>query len=164
MPMKKTEYDKDLIEEIVKESVSIAEVLKKLDLKKSGGSYKKIKKIISDYEISTEHFLGQSWLRGRESNTRHTKKSFIEEVLCENGMGWTTNNIKKRLLEINLKENVCEECGQIPYWHNEELVLQLHHIDGNNKNNEISNLKMLCPNCHSQTKNFSGKKEKKRIK
>lgn len=34
--------------------------------------------------------------------------------------------------------------------------MQLHHVDGNNKNNTLDNLQMLCPNCHSQTENYCG--------
>ena len=34
--------------------------------------------------------------------------------------------------------------------------MQLHHIDGNNSNNSLDNLQMLCPNCHSQTDNYCG--------
>lgn len=34
--------------------------------------------------------------------------------------------------------------------------MQLHHIDGNNKNNSLENLQILCPNCHSQTDNYCG--------
>lgn len=35
--------------------------------------------------------------------------------------------------------------------------MQLHHIDGNPKNHLLNNLQMLCPNCHSQTENFTAK-------
>jgi transposase-like protein len=40
--------------------------------------------------------------------------------------------------------------------------MQLHHIDGNNKNNSLDNLQMLCPNCHSQTENYCGGANKKK--
>ena len=36
-------------------------------------------------------------------------------------------------------------------------VLELHHIDGNHSNNELSNLTLLCPNCHALTDNYRGK-------
>ena len=48
----------------------------------------------------------------------------------------------------------CFECGQTSTWNNKPLVLQLDHIDGNSDNNLISNLRLLCPNCHTQTETF----------
>ena len=42
----------------------------------------------------------------------------------------------------------------------EKLVLQLDHIDGDNTNNNLDNLRILCPNCHSQTHNYAGRKNK----
>ena len=39
----------------------------------------------------------------------------------------------------------CAECG----WNKELGVLELHHIDRNTRNNHLSNLRILCPNCHS---------------
>ena len=47
-------------------------------------------------------------------------------------------------------EYKCSCCG-ISEWHGKELVLQLEHKDGNNKNNTIDNVCWLCPNCHTQT-------------
>jgi Zn finger protein HypA/HybF involved in hydrogenase expression len=48
----------------------------------------------------------------------------------------------------------CEECGQDGQWNGKSLVLQMDHIDGNSDNNHLSNLKLLCPNCHTQTPTF----------
>ena len=34
----------------------------------------------------------------------------------------------------------------------------MHHKDGDSSNNELDNIAELCPNCHSQTENYSRKK------
>ena len=65
--------------------------------------------------------------------------------------------LKKYLLKYNIIENKCNICGIDSYWNNMSLVLQLDHVDGNPKNNILQNLRLLCPNCHSQTPTFSGK-------
>ncbi len=64
--------------------------------------------------------------------------------------------LKKRLILEGIKENVCEICG-IDCWNGKPLEKELHHVDGNRFNQLIGNLKILCPNCHSQTDNFRAK-------
>lgn len=49
--------------------------------------------------------------------------------------------------------NRCQECG-ITEWNGKPLAMQLHHNDGDNKNNRLDNIKLLCPNCHTQTDNW----------
>jgi hypothetical protein len=65
-------------------------------------------------------------------------------------------HLKSRLLAEGLKENRCERCG-LTEWRGQPLAVALHHANGNGLDNRIENLVMLCPNCHSQTENFSGR-------
>lgn len=64
-------------------------------------------------------------------------------------------SLRKRLLIE--RNHTCEECGQGAVWNGKPLSLELDHIDGNNKNNKIENLRILCPNCHAQTPTFRSK-------
>ena len=63
--------------------------------------------------------------------------------------------MRKSILLKN-KPYQCEIC-HITNWQNSEITLEMDHIDGNNRNNDISNVRFLCPNCHSQTKNWRGR-------
>jgi len=67
------------------------------------------------------------------------------------------SKLRKLLIRDGIKEKKCEMCG-IDEWLGLDLTLELHHIDGNRFNNELNNLQILCPNCHSLTPNHSHKK------
>lgn len=47
----------------------------------------------------------------------------------------------------------CEECG-ISEWNNKPIVLELDHTNGDSNDNSLGNVRLLCPNCHSQTDTF----------
>src|SRR5437763_16057938 len=58
----------------------------------------------------------------------------------------------KRLLRMGVRHE-CSQCG-ITHWQGMPLVLHLDHINGINNDNRIENLRLLCPNCHSQTDTY----------
>lgn len=64
---------------------------------------------------------------------------------------------EKRRIVLREQENKCFEC-KIDSWLGNPITLELHHIDGDNTNNERTNLMFLCPNCHSQTDSWRRKK------
>jgi len=65
-------------------------------------------------------------------------------------------SIKKWIKEE--RGNKCEECG-ITEWLGNPITMEVEHIDGNKNNNNLDNLKVLCPNCHSQTPTWRRKKK-----
>ena len=67
--------------------------------------------------------------------------------------------LKKRLISEGVIKPVCEICN-ISEWLNKPIPLELHHVDGNRHNHFLGNLKLLCPNCHSQTDTFRAKNKK----
>lgn len=87
------------------------------------------------------------------------RKLKIEELLTLGEKGNRRNGvyIKKRLLEEGLKQYRCEECENSGRWMNKELVLELDHINGKYWDNRLVNLRIICPNCHSQTPTFRNK-------
>lgn len=153
---KTTKYTKEFLEPIVSHNISMRGVLRDLGLNYTGGNYSHIKKCILKADLDLKHFLGQSSNKGKSPINKHTKETFIEKVLVE-GSGWINQAIKEKLLEFNLKEDKCEVCGQSSLWNGKKLSLQIDHINGIFNDNRFENLRIICPNCHSQTDTFSSK-------
>jgi hypothetical protein len=153
----RTKYTKEVLVPIVAESLSIAEVLRKFKLNFSGGNHYNISKHIKEYGISTAHFTGCGHLKGKTHNWN--TKIPLSEILIENFTG-SRHNLKRRLIKEGLLVYQCDKCG-ISEWCGKKLSLDLHHINGNPVDNRLENLQLLCPNCHSITDSYCGRKSKK---
>jgi hypothetical protein len=69
-------------------------------------------------------------------------------------------HLRRRLEQAGLLQNLCAECG-ITTWRGRPLALELHHINGDGKDNRLENLALLCPNCHSQTDSWGGRNSRR---
>lgn len=67
-------------------------------------------------------------------------------------------SVRQKLIDIYGEK--CSVCGIESVWMNLPLTLHVDHIDGNHQNNNMENVRLLCPNCHSQTKNYAGRNKK----
>lgn len=153
-------FTKEELENVVKESYSYADVLRKLNRTIFGSAYHTLKKYLKIYNINTSHFLGRGHLKNKTHNWH--PKIPLKNILIANSSYSSMFNLKKRLLKENLLIYKCYECGLFE-WNNKPISLQLHHINGIHNDHRIENLCLLCPNCHSQTDNFTSKKTKEKI-
>ena len=85
-----------------------------------------------------------------------SNKISLQDILNGYHPYYQTFKLKNRLINEGLKKNICEMCG-IKQWYEKPINMQLDHINGNSHDHSIENLRLLCPNCHSQTDTFSGK-------
>lgn len=157
--IKRTWSDQDLIA-AVKSANCLAAAIDTLGLVR-GGSYKSIKAHIDRLKIDTSHFLSPSELLQITRSKRKSKSK--EELFIENGEYYDYKKVKSFILKDNLLDYKCAICS-INEWNGCKLNLQMDHINGNKRDNRLSNLRLLCPNCHSLTDNFCGKNRESKNK
>lgn len=135
-------YTKEILESAVNKSITWKEVCEKLGIKKiMSGSQTHIKNIAIKFGIDYSHFPGQAHGKSRSGKP-------LENYL-KKGSNIKSNTLKAKLVKEKLKDDVCEICG-LKDWLGSPISLELDHIDSDHSNNELSNLQILCPNCHAQ--------------
>lgn len=148
----KLKYSENEIDAIVKSSISKRECLLKMNLKPCGGNYAVLDKYLCLYKIDTSHFLGQGWnVNNSPADIKPIEKYFNNEIPI------TSYKLKNRILRDGIKPYRCEICN-LELWNGKKIPLELHHINGNNKDNSYNNLMLLCPNCHALTSNYRNRK------
>lgn len=155
---KSTKYTKERLAPIIAESKSLAEVMKKLGIKWSGGQQQNIKRWIRIYELDISHFLGQRINLGSRSPLKKKWQDILIKM-PDNNRRQVAFILRRALIESG-REYKCIKCQNDGYWCGKELRLQINHKDGNWLNNTPENLEFICPNCHSQTTGWSGNKGK----
>ncbi|MFO0704161.1 MAG: HNH endonuclease signature motif containing protein [Patescibacteria group bacterium] len=151
--------DSELIESALK-STSIRQVLIKLKLRETGGNYIHIKRKIESLNLSTAHFTGKAWNRGKRFGIM--PRYSLEDILVENST-FQTYKLRNRLFFEQIKEKKCEICGWAKQSVDGRIPLELDHINGNRNDNRIENLRILCPNCHSLQPTHRGRNKIKKL-
>jgi Zn finger protein HypA/HybF involved in hydrogenase expression len=138
--------------EAAKTSKSFSEVCRKMGSKPEGQSHTYWKNRVRQLGVSTTHF------RPKAKN-----KIPLEDVLVEGSKYYLTNTtaLKARLISEGILEEACSKCKCPPMWEGGSLVLQIDHINGKSNDQRLTNLRILCPNCHSQTHTYAGKNKGK---
>lgn len=139
--------DKVSLQKLVDSSSNRKELLDKLGITVSGNNYKKLDKLIKEYQID----IKDSFLNGK----KHLNSG---EIFTINSS--YTRSIRDKLFSENLKEYKCERCKRTE-WEGEPIPLEVHHINGNHNDNRLENLQILCPNCHALTDNYRGKNQER---
>lgn len=147
------------IRKAVNDSYSFAGVIRSLGCQSvSGTLYNIVKDRVREYGIPTDHFVKSA------PPTQVSRVKLDADAILQ----VTTKRVKTRLLRRALMEkgvaHQCSVCGQLPEWMGRPLVLQIDHLNGDSRDNTLSNLRFLCLHCHSQTETFGAKSLKGRQK
>jgi hypothetical protein len=145
-------YTEELLSEAVINSTSVAGVLRYLGLNQAGGTHAHISRMIKRFDIDTSHFV-----RHQNGSTGRRRKADDILVRISYGSKRTSPALLRRALAEIGRSHRCATCSNPGRWRGRPLRLEVDHIDGDYHNNLAANLRFLCPNCHTQTDNFSGR-------
>lgn len=157
MPKKKWEqYTKEELQDMCSRSHSLTEFGRLMGYCSHGiKGIGAAKEVIQKYNLDHSSIVTyDNVINGENPNKGKIDFSKFQKTTNINFSSSKKESIKKNL--ISLRGYKCECCG-LEEWQGKLISLELHHIDGDRYNNELNNLQLLCPNCHSQTPNYRGK-------
>lgn len=144
--------DKQILDAVTA-SNTWAGVCRLLGTSPRGGNQTHIKKRAVSCGADHSHFVGQGWMKGKTCDWSRVPASVY---LALDGKPIKSHDLKNRIIRDGIKSRMCEQCG-LSLWLDKPMPLELHHLNGNHKDNRLDNLQILCPNCHAQTPNYTGK-------
>jgi len=142
------------LENLVKNCTSFTCVLKYFNLLPKGGNTRTLKTRLDEDNIDYSH-IAEGKYHNLGKNFPELERPLSEVLICNSN--YSRRRIKQRLISENILENKCSLCGLENKWQEKPLTLQLDHINGISDDNRLENLRLLCPNCHSQTETFAGR-------
>jgi Zn finger protein HypA/HybF involved in hydrogenase expression len=150
------------VKKVVAETLSASEACRRLGLS-THGSATRFRSFLDKNQIDYSHWTGQLWSKGKTSLDDSRIKSTgntEDQVFCIDSLASATY-VKTLIIKKNLLPYICSICGMQPFWNGKILKLQMDHINGIRTDHRLENLRMVCPNCHSQTETFGSKNKNK---
>ena len=150
------------LRELVARSRTISEIVTAFGISSlGGGRHRILRQRLDTLEIDYSHIAtGLDHRKGKHFPMAHPP---VAEYLGNPPRRKARNQaLKKWLIADGILQDVCSICGLGPMWNDKHLVLVLDHINGQKQDWRLDNLRILCPNCHSQTVTFAGRNLRKK--
>ena len=150
----------DELKILIDSSKTWIELCDKLGYSKTGDNINGLKEYLKEKNINFTHLpIGNQWQSSDAFKNLDRQKKPLEQLLNTHSK-IDRGSLKNRLIKENKLANICASCKMEPIWNGQSLQLQLDHINGVNDDNRLENLRLLCPNCHSQTITYAGRNKK----
>ena len=149
--MKLRKYNSQELRSAVARSQSMRQTLIALGAAPYGGNDEVLRRAIRHFRLDTSHFTGQASNRNRKFRPRRRLTEYLA-----NEAPIQSHKLRKRLLRENVLAHRCQSCGRTE-WNGLPIPLELDHINGDNLDNSLQNLRLLRPNCHAQTPTYRGR-------
>jgi hypothetical protein len=146
---------KDEFQTLVSRSKTLIEIVRFLGYRNMGGGYRMLKKRLIEDNINFSHIsLGLCANKGK--SYKKFKPISHEKLFCKGSL-YPSSTIRRYVARDKLIEYKCKLCGLGPEWNGKPLTLILDHINGDNTDNRLENLRFICPNCDMQTDTHGGR-------
>ncbi len=119
-----------------------------------------LRKYLDLHKINFSHFNYTNFIKLHLKKLQQNNTIPDEHVLIKNSIV-SAKKLRQLIFNKKLLPYNCSQCMNQGEWQHNPLTLQLDHINGDHQDNRIENMRWLCPNCHSQTPTFTGRKHKK---
>lgn len=138
---------------------SIGSLLEELGVSKCSFNYRKAKFYADDLGVSLPIYVPKVV----NNRTRRGINYDMAMELFVKGTNVAGQRLRAYMVKCFGIADRCVGCGTPPVWMGKPITLHVDHIDGNHSNNELSNLQIVCPNCHSQRPTSHRKKTQIRV-
>lgn len=153
----RTWTDSQLLEAIAR-CTNFTDVIRALGLRAAGGNHYTVKRHAKRLNADTSHFTSDRRLRGIRGFWFENRLTDDDVFRSESRVSSPT--LRKRALRCSALPYCCALCGNSGTHNGKPLTLQLDHANGIYNDNRVENLRWLCPNCHSQTETFAGRRSR----
>lgn len=140
--------DVDAIEAAIPDASSLADILRAIGAQPHQSNYARLRRTVEQFDLDLSKMAAPRQGGG-------VPPIPLGELLVK-GRRYASAKLRQRLVEAGLKEPRCESCRQ-ESWLGDPIPLELDHVDGDRLNNELENLRLLCPNCHALTPTYRGR-------